>query len=131
MTPDGDYYSHRPYISFAVPDEKHQNVYIDAISAALKDIKTEYEGSVRKGEEDAKSGYNSVYCQQVSTHLNIVNALERIECEPFTIYEDNTLGVIVRYDFCNINRLLDDPYERFCSLMYSIAMRVPPIKKEK
>ena len=132
MVPGGNYYSMRPYISFKVSDEKQQNAYIDAISAVLKNIKTEYEGSVSKGEEDGEHGYTkSVYYQQVSNHLNIVDALERIECTPFNVYDDNTPGVIVRYDTCNINKLLDDPYETFRSLMFSVAMRVAPIRKEK
>lgn len=135
MTPGGNYYSMQPYISFRVSDEKQQNAYVDAISAALKDIKTEYEGSVRKGDEDAKHGdTKSVYYQQISNHLSIVNALEHIECTPFNAYNayvDNKPGVIVRYGICNINALLSNPYETFRSLMYSVAMRVAPIKKEK
>lgn len=130
MTPGGNYCSMRPYISFRVSDKKQQNVYINAISAVLKNIKTEYEESVSKGEEDGPSPYER-YRQQVSNHLNIVDALERIECTPFDIFDDNTLGVIVRYDTCNINKLLDDPYETFCSLMHSVAMRIPMIRKEK
>lgn len=125
-----DGYSMRPYISFTVSNKKQQNAYINAISAVLKNIKTEYEGTVSKGEEDEPSSYER-YRQQVSNHLNIVNALERIECTPFDISDDDTLGVIVRYDTCNINKLLDDPYETFRSLMYTVAMRIPMIRKEK
>ena len=131
-TPGRDYYySMRPYISFRVSDKKQQNAYINAISAVLKNIKTEYEGSVRKGEEEDEPSPYERYRQQVSDYLNTVNALERIECTPFDIFDDDTLGVIVRYDTCNINKLLDDPYETFRSLMYTVAMRVAPIKKEK
>lgn len=130
-TPGEDDYYHRPFISFIVPNEKHQNVYIDAISAALKDIRTEYEGSLKQGEEDAASGHTkSVYCQQSSKYLNIVRAVDRIECSPIDNYAESRVDVIVRYDTCNINALPSDPYETFCSLMYSVAMRVPPIKKE-
>lgn len=132
MTPGGDRYFQRPYITFVTSDKKHQNVYIDAITAALKDIRTEYEGSLKRGEEDAASAYtNSVYCQQSSKYLNIIRAVDRIECSTFENYNEGRTDVIVQYDTCNINALPSDTYETFCSLMYSVAMRVAPIKKEE